>query len=101
MQRIGFFVWRQTSYHEAHSQIKALNRSQCNWQNAVRLRTAFAAWTQCARCVGNMRGLRWRWQAHGLALLRVVLGTWRLVVFETRTIPPSSGASTPVRSRLG
>merc|ERR1712014_199382 len=38
--------------------------------------------------------LRWRWRARGLALLRVVVGTWRLGVFELRG-PSSSGCSTP------
>jgi len=88
---LAVFVWRSALCDEAGLEIKALSHSQVNWQNAARLRSVLTTWRQYAQFTAT---LRWRWHARGLALLRVAIGTWRLGVFELRTLP-SSGYSTP------
>lgn len=91
----AFLGWARAAHGKADLQIKMLRCSQDNWHSAVLLRSSFASWRQCARCSGL---LIWRWRAHGLALLRVVVGVWRLSVFETRSVP-GSGCSTPPCTR--
>lgn len=85
-------AWKHFTCGKAILHVKALCKYLTLWQGAVRLRLFVSAWRQSARCIGL---LRWRWRAHGLALLRVVLGTWRLAVFELKGPLTRSGCTAP------
>merc|ERR1712078_429742 len=87
-------VWKQSACGKTSLQVEALCKYLTVWQGAVRRRLFLSAWRQTARCIGL---LRWRWRARGLALLRVVVGTWRLRVFELKGTPSNSKCPAPAK----
>eukprot|EP00928_Gymnodinium_smaydae_P031115 TRINITY_DN2294_c0_g1_i3.p1 TRINITY_DN2294_c0_g1~~TRINITY_DN2294_c0_g1_i3.p1 ORF type:complete len:1514 (+),score=290.58 TRINITY_DN2294_c0_g1_i3:54-4595(+) len=78
-----FLAWRVGPWSRSDLYVQVLTQSHASWWDVVTLRMALNAWRHTARCQGL---LRWRWRARGLALLRVVVGTWRLAVFELRGV---------------
>ncbi|CAK0827826.1 unnamed protein product, partial [Prorocentrum cordatum] len=90
-QRV-ILAWRRASGASFAAEAELLRRSWRRCEAARRLQSAFVGWRGNARASGL---LRWRSRVHGLALLRVVVGTWHLVVFELRTalVSPASGSS--------
>ncbi|CAE8683318.1 unnamed protein product, partial [Polarella glacialis] len=80
----GFCSWRLALFGRLRLRSRQLRESQVFWEGRAVLLSAAATWRQFSK---RSRSLRWGWQAQSLALLRAVLGTWRLAVFELRGLP--------------
>eukprot|EP00931_Biecheleriopsis_adriatica_P034356 TRINITY_DN19852_c0_g1_i2.p1 TRINITY_DN19852_c0_g1~~TRINITY_DN19852_c0_g1_i2.p1 ORF type:complete len:546 (-),score=108.07 TRINITY_DN19852_c0_g1_i2:45-1682(-) len=91
LRRLLFCAWRWLAGRRHRLHVKHVLRSQASWRDIAVLLVAVATWRQCAQRSGL---LRWSSTAKSSALLRIVVGTWRLAAFELRTVP-GSGASTP------
>jgi hypothetical protein len=91
-----FSVWARAASSKAHKKrIRMVRCSQDTWYCAVLLHSTLVSWRQCAR---ENWLIIWRWRTQGLALLRVIVGAWRLSVFEIRSAPGSRSA-TPTCTR--
>lgn len=96
---------RAEAWRKATEVLSGMARVAASWH---RLRVTIACWRQTAH---SSALLRWRYRARGLALLRVVVGTWRMTILELRyfsngngplgrsqasgVVPPTRNAATP------
>jgi len=81
--RVCLLAWQRLLSARSVAYSRVWCGVQANWQKALRLRTTLACWRQIAHCSAL---LRWRCRTRGLALLRVVVGTWRAIVFEVQNV---------------
>lgn len=87
----AFCSWRLLLSRKVHLEACCLRRLQANSHMSHILLLTMTTWCQYAQ---KSRSMRWSCSTRNLALLRAVLGTWRLAVFEQRSLQVS-GCTTP------